>query len=524
MQNKMQVVHAEYFGEAHIKLRMQHICASEAPVIMGDSKFMSRAQLLRLKKSGVQRDVNEWTQKIFDQGHHSEFECRPKMEKICDFDLFPISGRRDLDGVPIFASFDGINFPLNSVHWEHKQFNEDKYNCILGGDISSLPDTWQLEFQMLVNGNNDCFYSCGNDPEKFSHIIYEYNNEKRQKLVEAIKIFWDEVQNPEVEGEFYENNEKKSIESLPSIQISTHAVVSRSNLFDYEQAAINFIESLRSDLETDEDFALGESALRLMKDQREALKTAKHSIIKSSADIEAAVNKIEWLDSQFKNKITFYKSAIDQKKEKIKHCAIMSRKRDFEEYVLNKHKEISGYKVIYFCDLSSAIKNKKTMVSINNALDSALANAKSEYMILFNKVKSNIDIFEEKSKGYGGLFVDKNMIVNENSAEAVSAIVSARIEAAKADESRRNKMGDNLEPTNARQNSRSETVINTENAEQDRIKNKANEFIYAATGYIFMQNVDLGFSEREYLEIRQLFAKIGVNKFYAFTGENNDHI
>ena len=62
-------------------LRAEHFNASEAPAMMGESKYMSRAQLIRQKATGVVPEVDAATQRRFDAGHDTEAKARAILEK-----------------------------------------------------------------------------------------------------------------------------------------------------------------------------------------------------------------------------------------------------------------------------------------------------------------------------------------------------------------------------------------------------------------------------------------------------------
>ena len=53
-------------------LRAQHFTASEAPAMMGASKYQSRSELLALKKTGIAPEVSDAQQRLFDRGHETE--------------------------------------------------------------------------------------------------------------------------------------------------------------------------------------------------------------------------------------------------------------------------------------------------------------------------------------------------------------------------------------------------------------------------------------------------------------------
>ena len=66
-------------SEEWMETRLAHLCASEAPVMMGDSKFMSRNQLLDLKKGWVasknSSQDSSFKKKLFKEGHKYEDEA-----------------------------------------------------------------------------------------------------------------------------------------------------------------------------------------------------------------------------------------------------------------------------------------------------------------------------------------------------------------------------------------------------------------------------------------------------------------
>lgn len=91
------------------KERLASFTASEAPAMMGKSKYMTRTELLELKKTGIQKEVSPQTQRIFDKGHATEAMARPIIENRYTEEFFPVTGVIEVDGLRILASFDGIN-------------------------------------------------------------------------------------------------------------------------------------------------------------------------------------------------------------------------------------------------------------------------------------------------------------------------------------------------------------------------------------------------------------------------------
>ena len=103
------------------EFRLAHFTASEAPAMMNCSKYMSRNELLKLKKTGVEKPISPSLQAVFDRGHQTEAMARPIIEGIVGEEFYPVTGL--LKGTKFSASFDGITF-LDDRIYEHKQWNQ----------------------------------------------------------------------------------------------------------------------------------------------------------------------------------------------------------------------------------------------------------------------------------------------------------------------------------------------------------------------------------------------------------------
>ncbi|MGH8333688.1 MAG: YqaJ viral recombinase family protein, partial [Pseudomonas sp.] len=83
-------IHDEEQGSSEwLALRANSYTASEAPAMMSASKYQTRTDLLKLKKTGIAPDVSQAQQRIFDKGHATEAMARPILE-LRTGDLYPI--------------------------------------------------------------------------------------------------------------------------------------------------------------------------------------------------------------------------------------------------------------------------------------------------------------------------------------------------------------------------------------------------------------------------------------------------
>ena len=99
-------------------LRANYFTASEAPAMMGASKYLSRGDLLAQKKTGIVPEVSATQQKLFDRGHETEALARVIIEAQLGEDLFPVVATEG----NLLASVDGMDM-LGTVLFEHKLWN-----------------------------------------------------------------------------------------------------------------------------------------------------------------------------------------------------------------------------------------------------------------------------------------------------------------------------------------------------------------------------------------------------------------
>jgi predicted phage-related endonuclease len=111
-------------------LRSSYFTASEAPAMMGASKYQSRTDLLIMKKTGIVPEVDGAMQAIFNKGHATEELARPLAEELVGEELFPIVGTSG----NLLASMDGATM-LGETLFEHKLWNSSVVASIRAGEL-----------------------------------------------------------------------------------------------------------------------------------------------------------------------------------------------------------------------------------------------------------------------------------------------------------------------------------------------------------------------------------------------------
>jgi len=399
-------------------LRADFQTASEAPAMMGASKQMKRTELLDAKKSGLDRDVSWWVQKyLFDKGHEFEAMARPILEARIGEDLFPIVGT---DG-NLLASFDGSTL-LGETLFEHKMWNEQLAADVRAGDLDPHY-YWQLEQQLLVSGAEKVIFVCSDGTEQnFVSMEYTPVPGRAAKLVAGWKQF-------EADLAVHEFAEAPSIvvgkapDELPSLRIELTGMVTASNLKVFEQSALAVIDSVKTTLTTDQDFADAKKAVKWCGDVEEAVAAAKKQALSQTQSIEELFSSLDRVsaharetrlkvDKLVKAQELVVKTSIKQKAEQalVDHVAAINK--TLGKVVLpNVHADFAG-----------AMKNKRTIASLQDSVDTELARAKIDASQTAEGIRLNLESLRTLAADHAFLFVDAQQLVMKANDDLVSLI------------------------------------------------------------------------------------------------------
>jgi putative phage-type endonuclease len=129
--------------------RKQCYNASDAPAMLGVSKYKSRAKLIK-EMLGEEKQESSTTKALFQRGHEAEDLARGLAELILGGQLAPLVGR---DERMHSASFDGITEDHKTI-WEHKMLND----LIRKEGLHKMYRV-QMEQQLYISGAEVCLFT-----------------------------------------------------------------------------------------------------------------------------------------------------------------------------------------------------------------------------------------------------------------------------------------------------------------------------------------------------------------------------
>jgi putative phage-type endonuclease len=431
--------------------RAAHWNASDAPAMMGCSPYKSRSQLLHEIATGIQPDISGDTQRLFDEGHRSEALARPIAERIVGEDLYPVSGSAQFGlSRDLAASFDGLTMAEDTV-FEHKSLNEQLRVCLpVGVDSPVIGDELpmqyrvQMEQQLLVSGAERVLFVASKWTDAGAlveerHCWYLSDADLRERILAGWAQFEKDVAAyvpPEPEPVAPVG---KAPETLPALRVEVTGQVTASNLAEFKATALAAIRGVNRDLKTDQDFADADKAVKWCQDVEQRLAAAKEHALSQTASIDALFKTIDDINAEARAVRLELVKLVDRRKAEIKADVIIKASQAWQKHVDDLNAEIEPlHLALALPDFAGAAKNKRSLSTLKDAVDTELANAKIAADAMARDWRAKLTWYGEEAAEYHFLFADLQALV-QKPADDFRLAVTARIDGHKKAEDERKK-------------------------------------------------------------------------------------
>ena len=408
------------------QFRLDHFGASEAAAMLGLSPYMSRTELLKQKATGIIEEVSDVKQRLFDAGHAAEEGARQMAEFVLNDELYPAT----YSFGKLSASVDGITID-GRIAWEHKLVNADLAAAI---GRNELPEQYQPQCQqiMLVTGAEEVLFMASNGTPNDCHSM----------TVKADPAWFKRIQ--EGWGMFEADLlDYKPVEVIPaakaaatialpalSIQVAG-SITLHDNLKLFGEKLTDFIAGLPEKPSTDQEFADSEAAIKTLETAEKALEAAKANALAQVATVDEMSRTVALYAGQARQTRLALTALVKARKEFIRVEIVQAGKEAFTTHLAMLNKRIGrSYMIgaVSMPDFAGAIKGKKTVSSLRDAVDTMLASGKIEANSIADKAEINIKSANSLAKDYTFLFRDMDALLHMDS-EAFDAIVINRVRA-----------------------------------------------------------------------------------------------
>lgn len=408
--------------------RAKHFNASDASAMLGVSSYKTRTELLRELHTGIPKEVNQITQKLFDNGHRFEALARPLAEQIIGDDLYPVVGTLGR----LSASFDGLTID-EAIGYEHKTLN-DALRCAMteGCSGTELPMEYQIQMQQqcMVSGAGRVLFVASKWDEfdqliEVRHCWYESN----PILAERISAGWAQFEADLVTFKPEAVEAKpigKAPDHLPALHIEVTGMVTASNLDAFKAHALAVFAGINRNLASDSDFADAEKTVKWLDDAEGRLKSAKEHALAQTESIETLFRTLDDIAGEARRVRLELDKLVKARKEAIRGEIVAGGVAALKAHVASLNERIGKPLMpLVPADFAAAIKGKRTVESLKNSVSEELARAKIEASAIADRISLNLAALQERAD-MGHLFPDAAAIVLK-APEDLLATMAARI-------------------------------------------------------------------------------------------------
>jgi putative phage-type endonuclease len=415
--------------------RAEKFNASDAPAMMGVSPYKTRSELLRERATGLTEEVGPEKQRIFDSGHRFEALARPLAEAIIGEDLYPVTGSHG----QLSASFDGLTM-LEDVAFEHKTLNAELRAVMTEGCTGSdLPQVYQIQMeqQCMVAGCNRVLFMASkwdaNDQLiEARHCWYTSNPILSANIEAGWAQFAADLSSWSPEPSALPAPAGRAPETLPALRIEVTGAVTASNLAEFKSTALAVFKGINRDLVTDSDFADAEKTVKWCSDVEGRLKAAKEHALSQTETIDALFKAIDDISTEARQTRLDLEKLVKARKEEIRHEIVRAGRDAYDAHILALNQRLgkpllaSAHRNIPEPDFAGAIKGKRTVDSLRDAVNTSLATAKIEASAIADRVQINLGTLRELAANHAFLFADTQQIVMK-AADDLTLLVKSRI-------------------------------------------------------------------------------------------------
>lgn len=424
--------------------RATHDNASDAPAMMGCSPYTTRSELLHCRATGITPEVDAPTQRRFDDGHRYEALARPLGEEIIGEELYPVVGYEGSQS----ASFDGLTM-MEDKAWEHKSLNDELRSVLPAdgvGDESvgaSLPLMYRVQMEQQA-GISDCVRVLftaskwqGEALVEARHCWYRPDLELRAQIAAGWAQFHADLADyvpPEITTKVIAT----PVESLPAVSVRMSGdLVVASNLPDFATALREFVAKIPAKPSTDQEFADAEAACKSLKRAEEALDAAETNALAQMSDVETMRRLVADCKNVARTARLNSEKAVAARKEQIKVEIVAEGRDALAAHIAGLNQRLGkAYMPAVSADFGGAIKGKKTVESLRDAMQTELARAKIEASAIADKIQINLATLVDLASEHKFLFADAGQIVLK-AADDLTMLVKSRIAEHQAAEQKR---------------------------------------------------------------------------------------
>ena len=418
-------------GAWHEHRAKNYRTASRASALMGESPYQTRLQLLDEIATGVSPEHDDDTLARFDRGHAVEPLLREYAERIADMELFPAVATSDDEYMS--ASFDGVSMD-ESVICEVKLSNKDKFDW-LSRQYIPPQDYWQVVGQLAVcESAQRCIYVVGDGTaDGTSHLDIDRTQVEHdiETLRAAWKQFDDDLANYRRQVAVAKTV-AAPVSGFGALSLRVEGRVLASNLDAFRAGAEEFIARLPkpSDLQTDQDFANADAAVKACAEAEARIKAARDAALAQMADVDTVLRAADSIAETIRAARLALDKCVKSEKENRRAELVRSAVDAVRAHYAEINASLHGYELTMphgvTADIGASIKGLKSLASMRGKLDAAVAAAKIEASKMADKRRLCIAVIDQHAE-HKALLPDAAALAESKEPDDLRNLIAARV-------------------------------------------------------------------------------------------------
>ena len=200
-------------------------------------------------------------------------------------------------------------------------------------------------------------------------------------------------------------------------------MVTASNLQAFREHAVSVFGGISRDLQTDQDFANAESTVKWCKGVEEKLEAAKQHALSQTASIDELFRTIDEISESARATRLELDKLVKARKEARRLEIKQGAEQALATHIETINKRLGKVRLpAIAADFAGAIKGKRTISSLQDAVDSELARAKIEANAIAEGIEANLASLRELAAEHAFLFADAQQLVLKANDDLVSLI------------------------------------------------------------------------------------------------------
>ena len=393
--------------------RLSHFNASDAAAMMNCSPHKTRDQLIHeIYIGGKVEETDRFTQRLYDRGHAVEAVALPAACAIAGVDFASAVASNDV----LSASYDGLDF-METVAWENKNLNAELRRVlsvpgVTGADLPLMYQV-QMEHQDAVCETIERTLFTGSEllPDgtlgEVLHCWYTPSLDLRAAILAGWKQLEADVA-AYVPVEIVERATARVMVDLPVPAVEVRGEIAlTSDIARYETIARQFIAQIPAKPETDQEFADAKEGAKKLRDAAKRVRENNVNVLSRISAVGEFTRTASALADVMDKAALGFEKAVTLQEKAVREKICLEGKIALDQHVAELNDSLGRiYLRNIAADFATAIKGKRTIESVQNAKNSALAEAKMAATKTATTVRANLNFLEAEAKGFENLFHD----------------------------------------------------------------------------------------------------------------------